>query len=137
MEKSSRLTVIGGAVALAVLLGILFYSGNLESGPGRLDAFAKCLTEKGSVFYGAFWCPHCQTQKKMFDTSKQFLPYVECSSPNGQTQLEICKENEITSYPTWVFADLSRLTGEVALETLAEKTGCILPTDDTEAPINN
>ena len=32
----------------------------------RLAALADHLRESGAVFYGAYWCPHCQAQKQMF-----------------------------------------------------------------------
>ncbi len=97
------------------------------AGPGPLDEFAKCLTQKGAQFYGAYWCPHCNNQKKMFGSSAQYLPYVECSSPDGQSQLPVCTQKGVTGYPTWFFADGSKLEGEVALATLAQKTSCPLP----------
>lgn len=92
-----------------------------------LETLAKCLTDKGAKFYGASWCAHCKNQKEMFGQAAQYLPYVECSTEDGKSQLPICKENNITGYPTWVFADGSRESGEVPLEKLSEKTGCQLP----------
>ncbi len=92
----------------------------------NLDSFAKCLADKGAKFYGASWCGHCQNQKKMFGESVGFLPYVECSTPDGNDQTAACKENNITSYPTWVFTDGSRESGELSLQKLSEKTGCQL-----------
>ncbi len=74
--------------------------------------------------YGAFWCPHCQNQKKMFGSAADLLPYVECSTPDGKGQLTICKEKNIEGYPTWEFSDGTRLSGEVPLQTLAAKSGC-------------
>ncbi len=74
-----------------------------------------------------YWCPHCQAQKKLFSNSTK-LPYVECSTPNGQGQLPICIEAGITGYPTWEFADGTRLDGERTLEELGTKTNCALPT---------
>ena len=62
----------------------------------------------------------------MFGRSDKLLPYVECSTPNGQGQLQICQDKNVESYPTWEFADGSRLTGEIALSKLAEKTACEL-----------
>ncbi|MDO8572608.1 MAG: thioredoxin domain-containing protein [bacterium] len=112
---------------LLLIVGIGVYYSKQPSIPGKFDTFAQCLQEKGAVFYGAFWCPHCQNQKAMFGKSVKFLPYVECSTPDGQSQLEVCNEKEIKSYPTWIFADESRLDGEIPLEKLAEKTGCVLP----------
>lgn len=124
MKKAHAL--IGGitVAALAVVIGFSYFG---QSATGKLDAFARCLAQRGAVFYGAFWCPHCQNQKKMFGRSERLLPYVECSTPNGQSQLKVCSEKNITGYPTWEFADGSREGGEVLLARLAEKTGCELP----------
>jgi hypothetical protein len=97
--------------------------------PKNLDAFATCLGEKGAKFYGAFWCPHCQNQKKMFGTAADKLPYTECSTADGKGMLQVCTDAKIEGFPTWVFADDSRLSGEVQLATLAEKTQCVLPTE--------
>ncbi len=108
--------IVGGAFALS--------PANKAS---NLDGFAHCLKEKGATFYGAFWCPHCQNQKKLFGSAQQYLPYVECSTPDGQNQLQVCIEKNIQSYPTWEFSDGSRETGELSLEGLADKTGCNLP----------
>ncbi len=112
------------AIIFAAAVGLWAYAG---SRPGELDGFSQCLKDKSAVFYGAFWCPHCQNQKKMFGKSEKFLPYVECSTPDGRGQKEICKEKNIDGYPTWEFSDGGRLGGEVSLEKLSEKTGCALP----------
>ena len=106
---------------------MLFNQGGGTSNPTPIDTFAKCLTEKKVVFYGAFWCPHCQNQKKLFGSAVQYLSYVECSTPDAKGQTQICKDKKIEGYPTWEFADGSRLTGEIPLATLAEKTSCELP----------
>lgn len=100
------------------------------AGPGKLDEFAICLKDKGATFYGAFWCPHCQAQKKLFGSSAKLLPYVECSTADGNAQTQICIDKGIKGYPTWEFADGSRpFSGEATLEQLAEKTSCVLPTE--------
>ena len=91
------------------------------------DSFASCLKEKGAVFYGAFWCPHCQNQKSLFGSSLELLPYVECSTPDGNGQLQACIDKKIKNYPTWEFKDGSRMTGEISLSALSLKTGCELP----------
>jgi len=89
-----------------------------------LENLAKCLTDKGAKFYGASWCSHCNNQKEMFGEAVQYLPYIECSAKDSKEQLSVCKDNNITSYPTWIFVDDSRESGEVSLQKLAEKTGC-------------
>ena len=111
-------------VLIVILLGIAWWGYASVMGPGKYDAFAQCLTEKGATFYGAFWCPHCQDQKKLFGKSMQYVNYVECSTPDGKAQLEVCKNEGVRGYPTWIFADGSRLTGSIPFEQLSEKTGC-------------
>lgn len=128
MMKSS---IAGVAVAIIAIGGIWYVMQGsvpaIPSAPAALDSFTQCLKDKGAVFYGAFWCPHCQSQKKMFGDSEKLLPYVECSTADGKGQLAVCREKDITGYPTWMFADGSRESGELDLVVLAEKTGCELP----------
>lgn len=107
-----------------LLMSLLFLAA---CGPGKYDAFATCITESGAKFYGAFWCPHCTAQKELFGSSVDLLPYVECSTPDKTGQLQVCIDAKVQGYPTWEFADGSRLSGEVSLKGLAQKTGCELP----------
>ncbi len=125
MQNNKRLLTSIIILALAGLGIYLLVAPQYSS--GELDSFAQCLKEKNATFYGAFWCPHCQNQKRMFGSSERLLNYVECSTPDGRGQLPVCQDAKITGYPTWEFADKSRLTGEVQLDKLAEKTGCELP----------
>jgi thiol-disulfide isomerase/thioredoxin len=125
MKKQVILVII---IALLVL-GLAYFIKR-PSEPGKLDSFATCLKDKGATFYGAFWCPHCKEQKAMFGKSAKFLPYVECSTVDGQSQLPICKDKGVTGYPTWDFivgTTTERVTGTIELKDLAEKTGCQLP----------
>jgi len=115
---------------LVLFIGGVVWLIRTPGKPGKLDAFATCIAESGATFYGAFWCPHCQNQKAMFGTSARLLPYVECSTPDGNSQLPVCTDAGVTGYPTWEFADGSREGGEVSLERLAEKTSCVLPSSD-------
>ena len=91
------------------------------------DAFATCVKNSGAIFYGTFWCPHCQATKDLFGTSASLLPYVECSTADGKGQTQICTDKKIQGYPTWIFADGTTLSGEQSLSTLANKTSCNLP----------
>lgn len=124
MTKSKIIWSVLGVLFLAGIIWLVFIQPNQ---PGKYDGFASCLKDKGAVFYGAFWCPHCQNQKAEFGNSARLLPYVECSNPDGQSQTQVCIDKGIKSYPTWVFADGSTEYGEVPLDTLAKKTGCVLP----------
>jgi len=111
-------------VALVVILVIASAVLLFVPAEGKYDAFASCLSEKGAVFYGAFWCPHCSDQKNMFGSSAKYIPYVECSTSDGRSQLQVCRDAGVEGYPTWVFADGSMLSGIQSFSTLAERTGC-------------
>jgi hypothetical protein len=123
MKNKKLLTVI--IVALVLIAGGAF-AWNAFS-PGQYDKFAECLGQKGAQFYGAFWCPHCAEQKALFGKSVHKLPYTECSTPDGKGQLAVCTQKGVTTYPTWFFADGSKVEGVQALADLAAKTGCTLP----------
>ncbi len=127
MKKETKY-LVGIIIAVIFIIGFLaLLDPNRKETSSKYDEFALCLADKGAKFYGAFWCPHCQAQKKAFEWSKN-IPYVECSTPDTKGQLDICRDAGINSYPTWTFADGSTLSGEIPLEKLAEKTGCTLPT---------
>lgn len=111
-------------VIIAIVGGLVWLLATQAKKPGKYDALAQCISDSGAIFYGAFWCPHCQATKAMFGRSAKLLPYVECSEPDGQGQLQVCIDKNITGYPTWEFADGSRLSGERTFEELAEKTNC-------------
>jgi glutaredoxin len=93
-----------------------------------LQGFGRCLKGKGATFYGASWCPHCRAQRETLGEAMEYVRYVECSvdgDPHETTPA--CRAAKIEGYPTWTFADGSRVDGEQSLERLAAKTGCALP----------
>ena len=125
------------AISLIVLVACSSYPYKVE----EVDAFAKCLSEKGVKYYGAFWCSNCAKQNKMFGTSKQYINYIECDPRctrdennklpaycvgNVENSL-LCIEKKVEKYPDFEFADSSRLVGVQQFETLAAKTGCVAP----------
>jgi thiol-disulfide isomerase/thioredoxin len=121
-----------GILILGTIATVLIQSRNsTPPGPGKYDAFATCLKDKGVLFYGAFWCPHCQEQEKLLEASRQTLAseglYVECSTPDAAGQTQVCINKKIQSYPTWIFADGSQLNGTIPLQQLADKSSCVLP----------
>jgi len=114
-------------IILALIIAGVAASLVASAQPNKLDSFAQCLKNSGTIMYGAFWCPHCQRTKAMFGSAAKYLPYVECSTPDAQGQTQICKDKGISSYPTWVFPDGSTLTGEHTLQELANASKCPLP----------
>ena len=121
----SKTTIFWALIGLLIVGGI-GGSWYMKILPGKYDTLAKCLGDRGAKFYGAFWCPHCQEQKRMFGNSAKLLPYFECSNPD-KSQNQACNDKQIKQYPTWEFADGSRMGGEQKPEVLAEKAGCPMP----------
>lgn len=122
-------TAIFVMFAICAVLGAYVYVQGLPPPAHLYDALAKCIAQSSTTFYGASWCPHCAEQKTKFGTGAQYLPYVECALPGGAiggSEAQVCINHNITQYPTWVFADGSRLVGVQTPQTLAAKTGCAL-----------
>lgn len=115
-------------IIVLVILGLIGYgAATLISPASEADrAFAQCITDSGALFYGAYWCPHCQDQKTLFGKAAKYLPYVECSN-SDRSQKAVCTQAGINAYPTWVFADGTQANMVTKLE-LSRRTGCPLPT---------
>jgi thiol-disulfide isomerase/thioredoxin len=131
MSKTNSWIVIAVIIVAIILGAAVSYSSYKATptviAPGALDSFVQCIKDKNIVFYGAFWCPHCQRTKAEFGDSASKLPYVECSTPDGQHATQICIDKQIEEYPTWVLPDGTRLTGEKSLQELSDAFECPLP----------
>ncbi len=137
LHKDKRMTAFRTAIMAVIILvvgGFAVVSWMEKNQVADVSApLAQCLTEKGVKMYGAYWCPHCASQKKVFGKAFKDVTYVECAVPgNTQMQTQACQDAQIASYPTWVFPDGSRLSGEQTLSMLAERAGC--PWGDAVVP---
>ena len=117
---NSKLILSVLAVIFVLFVGAAFLTRQ-PSAPSNLDSFAKCLADKGATMYGAAWCPHCQNQKRLFGSSFQYVPYVEC--PNVP---QLCVDKGVSGYPTWIMGD-TKLEGEQTLQKLSSISSCPLP----------
>lgn len=110
---------------ILIILAIIVYGSYTyyakANAPGMYDEFAQCLTTAGVGMYGTDWCPHCQEQKRLFGNSFSKVTYINCDANSVA-----CQSQGVEGYPTWIFADNTRLSGTQPLEVLAEKTGCML-----------
>jgi thiol-disulfide isomerase/thioredoxin len=124
--KNKNIYYLVGVVLLAILLAFVlsFFNKAENVGPGQYDTLATCIKDSGAKFYGAFWCPHCREQKKIFGNSAKLLPYEECSTPDANGQLPVCKDLKIEGYPTWIFKDGSRESRLMSTQELATRTSC-------------
>ncbi len=127
MKKLSSSWVLYGAAFLAVIGLVVFalQKQSVSSNP-KTDAFAQCLTDHGVKMFGAWWCPHCKSQKELFGSSFSKINYIECSEPGSNAMNQICKNAKIEGYPTWEFKDGTRASGEQTLEDLGKKAECTL-----------
>tara|TARA_Y100000310_G_scaffold144893_3_gene144228 strand:- start:43059 stop:43547 length:489 start_codon:yes stop_codon:yes gene_type:complete len=116
---------IFSVIGIIVLIALFFLFSSIEDKPGPHDAFAQCLTEEGATMYGAFWCPHCAEQKKMFGKSFKYVDYVECDPKGKNANPEKCNQAGITSHPTWIIKG-EKYNGQQPLPILAEATSCEL-----------
>ncbi|MEK6845465.1 MAG: hypothetical protein AABY26_01795 [Nanoarchaeota archaeon] len=104
-------------ILVAVILALVLIGGGYAAYyyllPGSYDNFAKCLTEKGAVMYGAIqWCKYTQGQANMFGKSFKYINYHDESELAG-----------LKTRPTWVIN--GKWYEKVqSFETLAEATGC-------------
>ena len=90
-SSKSKYYVIASVIGV-VILAVAAYSVYSINKPGEYDNFAKCLTEKGAVMYGAMsWCHFTQGQKAMFGKSFKYINYHEFNELPG-----------IKKTPTWV-----------------------------------
>jgi hypothetical protein len=112
---------------LTVILLLVGLTEAQQSQREKMDAFAKCLTQKHAAMYGSFLCSHCDDQKKMFGNSFQYIHYVECSQIGLPQDANACKLAQIRYTPTWTLNNGERLVGVQTLTQLSNKTGCSLP----------
>jgi len=129
--KNDKVIVIIVFVTAAATTLFWFQPTDENSG-GDLSSFARCLTDKGYIMYGADWCPHCQKEKEAFGEFFANINYVECPK-----EPQKCLMAGIQKYPTWIISDgysltgspiqRKKLEGEQGIENLAKKSGCSLP----------
>jgi len=105
---------IGGLFLAALLLGAVPLPA------ADLGAFARCLTRARTTYYRTSWCPHCRAQEELFGSAIRYIDEVDCTAPRA------CAAARVTSFPTWTFADGSRLSGFAQPAELSRRTGCPL-----------
>jgi hypothetical protein len=125
-KSSSSGRMIVTVVLIVAAFAAVIYLGLRKRG-SRLDAFAKCVASRQAKMYGAYWCPHCSEQKEMFESSFQYVPYVECGIKGSRDEAQVCKDAGIKHFPTWEFGNGERQEGAQPLQALGTKTGCDLP----------
>lgn len=119
MNKTAALIIISASVIIGVAV---FVFPRQPQEANVLDGFAQCLTQKGAVMYGAYWCSHCQNEKRAFGDAFKYVTYVECTKDP-----KVCTDAGVKGYPTWKFPDGRTLEGEQGIEGLSRSSGCLVP----------
>ena len=111
-SSKSKYYVIASVIGV-IILAVAAYSVYSINKPGEYDNFAKCLSEKGAVMYGAMsWCHFTQGQKAMFGKSFKYVNYHEYTDLPG-----------IKTTPTWVINGQWHVNVQ-PFDKLAALTGC-------------
>ena len=102
-------------------------SAGVRAGRADVDlgGLARCISDRGAIFYGAHWCPVCRSRRSTSTDTAYLLPYVECyDGDKSDGTNDRCKDRASKSFPTWKFPDGSVKTGAQKPEALAAATGC-------------
>lgn len=87
------------------------------------ETLGQCLTSKGDIFYGAYWCPHCAEQKRLLGDDLKNVNYYECE--DSEDHLKYCMNQGIKAYPTWEING-KMYEGTLSLKQLSNLSGCPL-----------
>jgi len=110
-KKNKKRNIIYSAVIIALVVGA-YSAYSYYSKPGSFNDFAKCLSDKGAVMYGADWCKYTQEQRAMFGKS---FKHVESRDYTEGPDIKIT--------PTWVI-DGKLYERVQSFEHLSALTGC-------------
>ncbi len=122
---------VAGAYNIASGSGQVFFTVKDTSGEAEIQ-LAQHLKQVGAKMYGAYWCPHCFEQKKIFgiEALKQ-LPYVECAPDGKDAQTAVCQDIAAKAekesgrpfgFPTWEING-KFYSGQQPLQDLANASG--------------
>eukprot|EP00471_Norrisiella_sphaerica_P013040 CAMPEP_0184498370 /NCGR_PEP_ID=MMETSP0113_2-20130426/38773_1 /TAXON_ID=91329 /ORGANISM="Norrisiella sphaerica, Strain BC52" /LENGTH=184 /DNA_ID=CAMNT_0026885843 /DNA_START=147 /DNA_END=701 /DNA_ORIENTATION=+ len=88
----------------------------LTTSSDRAKQIAKRLSKLGTIMYGAYWCPHCNSQKSMFGKeAMRTIKYVECADDGKNSEFKSSACTKLTGYPTWEI-DGAEFPGERSFE---------------------
>ncbi len=115
-KSNKKIIIISIVSVLLVLAGIGIGVGFANANkPGLLDDFAKCLTEKGAIMYGAPLCKYTAAQKAMFGNSFKHVDYRDFT-----------KDPNVEITPTWLING-AYYQNVQTFDRLSALTGCPLP----------
>ena len=123
--RRSGLALLGLVLACACGSG---EGGEPSLQGGALEPLARCLAERGVVYYGSATCSACREQKQRFGPAFRWIDEVECHPHAEGSDPERCLARGIRVTPSWLLErdgrELRRLEGAQRPEALADFAGC-------------
>lgn len=116
------MVVLPALAAVAFVVGGYAVAERQVAASAYAEGLAKHLASSGAKFYGAWWCPHCQEQKRLFGAAARHLPYVECDARSPEAKPEECRQAGVRAFPTWIIYG-RKYEGTLPLEELARLSG--------------
>ncbi len=118
MDRGIKIYIILAIIVLLIVAGIIIIKNLLLTEPE--EEVMKCIAEK-SVLYSQLECSHCKAQKELLGNYLNLFNIIECDENNDN--LEKCRNEEITSTPTWMING-KKYVGYKTIKELKELTGC-------------
>jgi hypothetical protein len=82
---------ISGGALFVFLLHLQYVAVPFVPESPMARPLADHLSKIGAKMYGAYWCEHCQQQKKIFrKVPPTGFPYIECSPGGPGTGCDFC-----------------------------------------------
>ena len=125
--SADSVRLYSGLVMAVVLLGSIVACRGTDDGAGGVAtpyqvALAQHLTAERDTMYGAYWCPHCAEQKKLFGNAFDYVNYVECDPKGKDANPALCQQKGIGGFPTWEIGN-DLYEGTRSLQELARLSG--------------
>lgn len=136
--------IVVGMVTLIGTLGVYARLGSSQTAQGNAPppiettssaaeiGLAKHLRKVGAKMYGAYWCPHCHEQEKLFGKEAfAEIDYVECAADGQNARTSLCEQvapkieqqtGQRFGFPTWEING-KFYPGRRTLNELAEASG--------------
>jgi len=108
-----------------IFVSFLFLAGCSYAVDPNAEKLVTHMEQTGVKMYGAFWCGHCEDQKKILGETVRNI-YVECDARGKKEQAELCIEKGIEGYPSFELVNGSLISGVHSVRELAEITGLSL-----------
>jgi uncharacterized membrane protein/glutaredoxin len=125
-QDVGQLLFTGFIVGIVTVTGTLVIYGIQSQALAVNNSFAGRLAQHlqtiNAKMYGAYTCPYCQRQKALFGDAAKLMPYVECAPDGQNSQTDLCRQKNITGYPTWEING-NMHSGLRSLEELADLSG--------------